>query len=158
MLEKQGVVVKVDGRYVWVATQNGCVSSECCMRGSCDWSLSEKYISICSKNTIQAISDLCLVEGDNVIVAILERGILRVSVLVYSLLLGFLILAVIVSTYFKLSDFFALAVCIAGLLFGLIILSKISRKSSSECNVVVVGKIAAPIGSSVVKIPVSMGS
>jgi len=142
MIEEQAIVVKEEGRYVWVNTQRQSSCGHCSVKNGCGTQvlakvLGNKTASVRCLNSIgNTIEQAELKAGDRVIIALEESALLGGSFLVYLLPLIIMILfsgiAVTIARFYwpEGVDLLAVIAAFSGLLLGLVISRKTAQNSS----------------------------
>ncbi|MCU7833965.1 MAG: SoxR reducing system RseC family protein [gamma proteobacterium symbiont of Taylorina sp.] len=135
MIEEQAVVVKLEGKYVWLETQRQSSCGHCSVKDGCGTQVLGKALG--NKTVIvRCLNSLHVAMGDVVVVGIKESALLKGSLLLYFLPLLIMIfsagLSVMISQRWfpELVDFIAIISSFLGLLCGLVV----SRKYVQGAN------------------------
>lgn len=99
MIIEKGVVTRVDGKSVWVQTQQSSACGGCATRQGCGQKLLHKYLGRTSALEAQLLEDstLELSEGDSVEIGLSEKAVLAGSLVTYGLPIVCLILAILLA-------------------------------------------------------------
>jgi sigma-E factor negative regulatory protein RseC len=129
MLEESAVVVKIDNGQVWVVgTQNNACAG-CAQKVGCS---THTLASVLKKKSIPVDSELALIIGDTVIVAIDESVLLRAAFLMYllpvcALFIGAGITDSIVSAATPYADLWIAGGALTGLALAFLVMQKIQK-------------------------------
>ncbi len=142
MIEEQAVVIKKEGRYVWVHTQRQSSCGHCTLKNGCGTQvlskvLGNKTTSVRCLNSIgSSIDQAELKSGDRVLIAVQESALLRASFLMYLLPLIVMILcsgtAVSIARVYwpEWLDLVAVITAFSGFFAGLYFSRNITQKKS----------------------------
>ena len=94
MIEETAVVKRVDDTGVWVETQRRSTCSSCAARSGCGTSVIAKVLGN-RRSVIRVISKIVVHVGDQVVIGIDERALVRGSLAVYALPILLLLLGAV---------------------------------------------------------------
>ena len=90
MIEESGVVVAVEGEFVWVETQAKSACGHCNVGSSCGTSVLAKVFAN-KRNRVQVLNHLGLQEGDGAVIGISDEMVTRAAFMAYMLPLVFML-------------------------------------------------------------------
>jgi len=94
MIEQQARVTFVEGNRIYVESLQTSACSQCAQKSSCGSAI---YASVLPKRQLALTTSLSLKQGDNVVVGLNERDLLRASLLLY--LLPVIVMLITVSCF-----------------------------------------------------------
>ncbi|MES9852863.1 MAG: SoxR reducing system RseC family protein [Candidatus Thiodiazotropha sp. L084R] len=117
MIEEPGRVVEVEGENIWVETEARSGCSHCSSQG-CTTAVVARLFGV-KRNRLKLDNSLQAKAGDQVIIGVPGRLIVRASTLAYLVPLLFMLATTLFSSLFGISDSLQSLFALAGLLVGL---------------------------------------
>lgn len=139
MVEEKAIVIGIEGNTVWVETQRKAVCDTCAVNKGCGTALLSKILGN-KRSRLQALSNnLSFSVGDEVIIGLQERALVRGSMLVYGLPLLLMLLAALLAEVAAKhwlgatsTELLTIVVGGAGLFAGLLYLHRYSRRIAHD--------------------------
>lgn len=148
MIEQNAVVIKVDGKFALVEAQRQSSCGKCTAKKGCGTGLLEDSLGRRSMR-IQALNQCDAETGDEVIVAIPEKGFVKNAFMTYLLPLLFMLAGAVLAQQFvaviddTLSDIMAFMGAVIGFIVALLVLKSYSKRveNDSQLHPVIIRKL-----------------
>lgn len=136
MIEERAVVIRCEGKYVWVQTQRQSSCGHCSVKNTCGTQVLSKVLGnkVARVRCLNSQYNIELISGDSVVIGLQESALLSGSLLIYLLPLIFMIVLGGLSVFIAKIwwpdwiDFISVVASFSGLFLGLKLSQQIAQK------------------------------